>query len=254
MNRSKIARIFAGSVLTCLMVAGAVTGAELRLTTQDFAPFHYEAEGNASGPAVEIVRAICNEMGISCSIDVYPWGRAQQLVKRGKADGLFVIGKTEERTRWLHFSPPLLSTEYGFFVRDDNPREFKTLSDIKGYTVGVYGPSNTARSLEKVKDEITDLKIDMTPHDEAPFKKVSRGRIDAVYSNRDVGYAMVKKLGLKNIKYLGKHRRLEYYIGFSKSATDKNTVEKFNAALLELYKNGVIPGILKKFFLEPVEM
>jgi len=36
-----------------------------------------------------------------------------------------------ERAKWLHFSPPLLNTEYGFFVRDDNPLKFTQKVDGK---------------------------------------------------------------------------------------------------------------------------
>ena len=53
-----------------------------------------------------------------------PWRRAQQEVEDGKAQGMFVIGWNAERAEWLHFSPALVNTEYGFFVRDDNPLKF----------------------------------------------------------------------------------------------------------------------------------
>ena len=61
---------------------------------------------------------------------------------------------------------PLLNTEYGFFVRDDNPLKFTQIADVKGYTVGVFGPSNTATALAKIKSDLGDLTIDMTPDDE----------------------------------------------------------------------------------------
>jgi polar amino acid transport system substrate-binding protein len=41
-----------------------------------------------------------------------------------------------------------MTTEYGFFVRAGDALAFKQNSDIKGYTVGVYGPSNTATALD----------------------------------------------------------------------------------------------------------
>jgi hypothetical protein len=37
----------------------------------------------------------------------------------------------------------ILETEYGFFVRDDHALTFKQIADVKGYVVGVYGPSST---------------------------------------------------------------------------------------------------------------
>jgi hypothetical protein len=33
---------------------------------------------------------------------------------------MYPLGWNEARAKWLYFSPALLETEYGFFVRSDN--------------------------------------------------------------------------------------------------------------------------------------
>lgn len=191
-------------------------------------------------------------MKIACTFRLLAWKRAQEEVKLGKAHGMFVIGWNAARADWLHFTPPILYTEYGFFVRDSNPLQFNDVTDVKGYRVGVYGPSNTSKSLEKIKAEIQDLTIDMRPNDEAGFKKLSVGRIDAVFSNRDVGHALIAKLKLQNIRYAGMQRRLKYYIGFSQQHTDKKLVDQFNQTLLNMYRRGVAQDILETHNMEPV--
>jgi polar amino acid transport system substrate-binding protein len=230
-----------------LLFAGFAGGAELKLNTQDFAPFNYELNGVVSGPAADIIRKICSEAKIDCSMHLLPWRRAQDEVASGTAHGLFVIGWNEERAKTLYFSPPILNTEYGFFVRDDNPLNFKQNSDVRGYTVGVFGPSNTATALEKIKAEIKDLVIDMSPDDPAAFKKLSLGRVDAVFSNRDVGYDMMRKLGIKNIRYSGRQQSLKYYVGFSQKFTDKKLVDQFNTTFRNLHKRGIIQEMLSKY-------
>ena len=142
---------------------------------------------------------------------------------------------------------PLLSTEYGFFVRNDNPLTFKQNTDVKGYTVGVFGPSNTATALEKIKAEVKDLAIDITPDDVAAFKKLSLGRVDAVFSNKDVGFDLVQKLDIKNVRYTGRQQSLKYYIGFSQKFTDKQLVDQFNTTFRTLHKQGVIQEILARY-------
>jgi len=238
----------------CLLFAGFARGAELILNTQDFAPFNYEVNGIVSGPAADIIRKICSEMKIDCTMHLLPWRRAQDEVANGTAQGLFVIGWNEERAKTLYFSPPILNTEYGFFVRDDNPLKFKQNSDVKGYTVGTFGPSNTATALEKIKADIKDLTIDMTPDDESAFKKLSLGRVDAVFSNKDVGNDMMRKLGIKNIRYSGRQQSLKYYIGFSQKFTDKRLVDQFNQAFRSLHKRGVIQEILGKYHMEAAQL
>jgi polar amino acid transport system substrate-binding protein len=241
-------------VTTCLFFAGFANGAELKFNTQDFAPFNYDASGIVSGPAADIIRRICSATKIDCSMQLLPWARAQDEVRNGKAHGIFVVGWNEERSKWLYFSPPLLNSEYGFFVRADNPLKFNENSDVQGYAVGVYGPSNTATVLEKIKAEIRDLTIDMTPDDEAAFKKLSVGRVDAVLSDKDVGNDLMRKLGIRNVRYAGRQQILKYYIGFSQKFTEKKLVDQFNTAFRNLHKRGIIQAILSKYKMDAAQL
>ena len=233
---------------------------ELKFTTQDFPPFSYTINGVVSGPAVDIIRRICAEMNTKCGFRLLPWTRAQQQVRNGEANGMFVIGWNKKRAKWVHFTPPIMNTEYGIFVNKANSLNFGKLSDIAGYKVGVYGPSNTSNSLEKIrvkmaKDGIKAISIDMRPDDESGFKKLALGRIDAVFSNRDVGHALIAKLGLKDkIRYSGSQRKLKYYIGFSMAHNDKKVLQTFDMAYRELHKSGTVKKILDKYSMEIAEL
>lgn len=254
-----MSRRYCGPALSVLALAVLVAmprpaGAQLIFNTQEFAPFNYGVNGVASGPVPDIVRKVCAEMKIECPMRVLPWRRAQQEVEEGKAHGMFSIGWNAERAKWLHFSPPILNTEYGFFVRTDNPLIFKQNSDVRGYTVGVFGPSNTSTALERIKAEINDLTIDMTPEDEAGFKKLSLGRVQAVFSNRDVGYDLIRKLSITNVRYTGRQQSLKYYIGFSQKHTDKALVDRFTATFRSLHGQGVIKDILTRQHMEPTSL
>jgi polar amino acid transport system substrate-binding protein len=244
-DRSIVRFSLACSICVLLFTPAAAT--ELTFNTQDFAPFNYEVRGVVSGPAADVIRKVCGEMRIDCPMTLLPWRRAQQEVEEGKINGMFVIGWNAERAKWLYFSPPLLETEYGFFVRDDNPLTFKQNADVKGYVVGVFGPSNTATALQKIKAELKDLTVDMTPDDVAAFKKLSLGRVQAVFSNRDVGYDVLRKLGITNVRYAGRQQTLKYYIGFSQKFTDKKLVDEFNATFRRLHKQGVVQQVLKTY-------
>jgi polar amino acid transport system substrate-binding protein len=240
-------------VAVALLTASQAWSQELKFTTQDFRPFNYEIDGVVSGPAADIIVKVCAEMQISCTFDLLPWPRAQQEVRNGQANGMFVVGWNKKRAEWVHFTPPIMNTEYGIFVRKDNPLKYNDLSDIQGYTVGVYGPSNTSNSLEQIRDEMKEkgldpITIDMRPDDESGFKKLGLGRLDAVCSNRDVGYALIAKLGLQdNVRYAGATKKLKYYIGFSKEHNDPDILQRFDDALLKLYKQGVLHAILDQY-------
>jgi polar amino acid transport system substrate-binding protein len=242
-------------IAAALVVAGPAFGEpiELRFTTQDFAPFNYLANGKVAGPAYEIMVKACAKIAAKCTFDLLPWARAQQEVADGKANGMFVIGWNKARAQELHFTPPLMKTEYGFFVASSNSLNYTGLTDVRQKTVAVYGPSNTSKSLESIKtrmvsQQIEPLRIEMRPDDEAGFKKLAFGRVDAVFSNREVGYALADKLGLRDkVRYAGKTSELDYYIGFNKKHNDPKLLAKFDDALAEVMKDGIAKAILDKF-------
>ena len=72
-------------------------------------------------------------------------------------------------------------------------------------------------ALEKIKADIKELTIDMTPDDEAAFKKLSLARVDAVFSNRACrDMICLHKLSSKEYPIRqAVQQSLKYYIGFS---------------------------------------
>ena len=119
-------------VLMVSSVAPVLSEIDLKLATQDFPPFSYlgksvegtSGEGRVEGPAAEIIDTVCTEMGISYTLSLLPWRRAQyDMRQEGLYNGLFLIGKNESRLAYLYFSPPILKTQYGFFCQRGQPAD-----------------------------------------------------------------------------------------------------------------------------------
>ncbi|WP_028862052.1 substrate-binding periplasmic protein [Psychromonas aquimarina] len=227
----------------------AVYGDKLTFVTQHFAPFSYEIGHKPAGPAVEVVNAACDQANIKCEIYVLDWPKAQSRVYSGLTDGLFLIGRNSQREKLLHFSAPVMKSEYGFFVKGDKRSSFSYESDIDGLRIGVYGPSNTAKSLMGL-NKSNRFTVVMFPHDEFSFLELAAGKLDAVYSNRIVGQALIYKLGLSNIKYTSTHKSINYYIGLSKQFTDEKTAVRFIKAVSEIKNKGYINKILSKYTMD----
>lgn len=222
----------------------------LVFNTQEFAPFTYLQRGVVSGPAVDVVRAVCREMGQPCDFNLMPWARAQVDVRTGRADALFLIGWNAERATWLHPSLPLFASEYGFFVQAANPIAFSDMAQLKGYNVAVYGPSNTSLTLEGIQFEAPGMSIDRTLDDDAAFRKLEAARVDAVFSNKEVGLVHMERMGLRNVRYAGTQSRVSYVIGFSRLRVPVATVERFNETYRKLVRTGEIRRILKPYRME----
>lgn len=238
------------SMFVVALLALPLRAAEpLHLVTQEFPPFSYQQNGVISGLAPTLVQRICAEMQRECTMEIMPWRRAQEAVRLGRFDGMFLIGHTPERERWLHFSPPIVATEYGLFVRADDPLQFRQPADLAGYRVAVYGPSGTSHSLEALSREVA-IEINLYPDAEPGFRQLPVGRVDAVYSNRMVGEALITRLRLSGIRYAGRHRRLNYFVGFSRASVPAATVTAFAQAWQRLKHRGELDVLFQQYGVE----
>ena len=213
-------------------------GVKLRIVTQDFPPYAERVDGKVTGIATEIVLMVCHKMQAHCDIKLLPWRRAILELRQGSAHAGFVMGITPERKQWLHFSEPIFHSEYGFFSRIDSGFRYQQPSDLEGYTIAVYGPSSTSHSLEKLVGKVKQATIVIRPDDRDGFRQLPRGRVDAVYSNYHVGLRMISRSAINGVHYAGKHRDIEYVVGFSKRVVSPDVVAAFNRAYEELDAEG----------------
>lgn len=231
-------------------VSSADCGAafELRFNTQEFPPYSYLDGPKLAGPGIDIIRAVCEDADINCAFEIMPWARAMDTVERGEAHGLFFLAKTPSRDHWLEFTGPEIRVEYGFFATVDSSLVYETIEDVKSLRVGVYGPSNTSNTLEKIKSDLGGhLDIDMRPDDIAGFLKLSNNRVDAVFSNRDVGESIIHSEGIKNLRYAGTYSTLQYYIALSRRFTPDIAREAFMKSYSKLCHTGEIDEILTRY-------
>ncbi|WP_377194232.1 substrate-binding periplasmic protein [Ruegeria meonggei] len=252
---TKLAFFF--SVLIAVCAATARADDRLRFVTLEFAPFIYGENQQVAGPGRDVIAEACLRAGIACSFDIYPWRRAQELMKAGDADGMMVIGRNPAREEWLDFSPPLFRTEYGFFVAANNPLIYDEQSQVAGYRVGVFAPSNTETQLkglreEQIAQQVEPIEIDGHPDDAAGMRKLAANRLDAVYSNRDRGWGIIsdEELGGK-VRYAGGDKAILYYAGIRKDFPDPDVVKRFFDSWPALYSDGTAQRIIEGYGLEP---
>lgn len=247
------------AAFSMLLSNPASAGETLRFVTLEFAPFIYGENQEVAGPGRDVIEAACDLAAIECSYDIYPWRRAQELMRDGEADGMMVIGRNPEREEWLDFSPPMFRTEYGFFVQSENPMAFVAPADVAGFRVGVFAPSNTETQLKGLRDRmvaegVPAIEIEGHPDDAAGMRKLAAGRLDAVYSNRDRGQGILAEEGLTAaVRYAGADKGILYFAGIRKDFPDQTVVVRFFDAWRELYATGAAQEIIHGYGLEPAE-
>ena len=108
------------------------------LTTADFPPFNYrDKSGELVGFNVDLARAICADLKITCTIQAWPWEQAGKALEDGQGDALIAgLAMTPENGALFDFTNIYLMLP-GRFVRLKDDAVGFDPSELKGKVVAV---------------------------------------------------------------------------------------------------------------------
>jgi polar amino acid transport system substrate-binding protein len=88
-------------------------------TSADYPPFNYlDRNRQLAGLNVDLLRAICTELKIECSIAVKPWNELIQTLKAGEVDAIMAgLAITPGNLRKVSFTRPYFRTPARFVVK-----------------------------------------------------------------------------------------------------------------------------------------
>lgn len=213
--------------------------------------------GDFQGAAVDIARIITEKLGHTIKIGLYPWARAQKMVRDGEADVLMPPFKTPEREEWLDFTDiPFHSYNTVFFIRPGSTLTWNgEVSSLKGKRIGMSLGWNFGAGFEQAKDSLT---IDYASSIDLCFKKLLAERVDLVPTQQPEAEASFKRLGLtddqKPIAILPEVAVNYQYFGFSKKKQNELAAFKkdFDRMLKQMQENGELSQLLAKYGLSDV--
>ncbi len=108
----------------CARAAGsdAAPGRELRVVGTRFQRIYEPGpDGGMGGMGAELVRIIALQLGYTLRFEIYPWARAQQMLKQGQADILIGPYKSAERMLAMAFSSrAFFEDQLAFYARTDS--------------------------------------------------------------------------------------------------------------------------------------
>ena len=82
----------------------------VKFATAPIAPYQVVGEGGKLiGSALPVIECIMRNLEIPYTVDVFPWGRAQQNVELGDHDAFFVASQNRVRDSYAQLSEPLFA-------------------------------------------------------------------------------------------------------------------------------------------------
>jgi polar amino acid transport system substrate-binding protein len=152
------------------------------LTGTDYPPFDYAApDGNPAGFNVDLARAICDEIKVTCTIQTRPFETLLDALADNRGDAVIAsIAATAETRRRADFSDPYYRTPARFVARLDS-RVGEVLPErLEGLKVAVI--AGTAHEAY-LKAMFTEAEIKSYPTAEAARDALRKKEVDLLFGD-----------------------------------------------------------------------
>jgi polar amino acid transport system substrate-binding protein len=152
------------------------------LTEDDYPPFNFTlADGTLAGFNIDLARAICEELKVTCTVQARRWDTLIDSLNDGKGDALIAsFGITADTRAKLDFTVPYYKTPARFVVPANSPLKDFSPEGLAGKTIGVE-PHSAHEAYLKTFFPAAILKTyDQTSSLRGALKK---GEIDALFGD-----------------------------------------------------------------------
>lgn len=238
------------SVMLLLVGAPSVATADaFYFVTFDYPPFEYEDELEKSqGIVVEIVSEIIAALGHSVRIEVFPWTRALNMVRTGKADAIFTAYKNTHREQFLDFSREVLFMQKVHFFRKKG-RQVRfdgNFDTLQAHTIGVVSTISYGEHFDRAK---TGLNLDKSSRLEHGFHKLILERIDLLPSEILVAQHTIRAMGIESqvevVPVL--IQSVPSFIAFTRARPLQALRDRFDRHLAKMKRDGGYDAIVQKY-------
>lgn len=222
------------------------------LTEDDYPPFHFAlADGQLAGFNVDIARAICQELQVSCTIQRRQWDLLAPALAERQADAVIAsLAITPQARQTFDFSQPYYATPARFVTLKASPLADATPESLAGKTVGVVAGSAHAAYLERYFAATKREAFDSVANLRAALKQ---GRLDAAFGD-GVGFAvwLNSPEGMECCAFKGgPYSESRYFgegVGIAVRRGDANLRRALDYALARLVQRGIYGDLYLKWF------
>ncbi|UXR66122.1 transporter substrate-binding domain-containing protein [Bdellovibrio bacteriovorus] len=238
------------SFLFAAFFTGSISFAAPSMTIvgQDYEPFYFKSgTSGVQGACYEIIQRLCQMEQVHCKFKVAPLRQFLAMLKEGKADIGCPISASPQRET-VFFMSPVFSTRYSFFGAENYVKKIKGYPDLKGMKVGVFSPSMTEVSLQKIH-EFSDKGFTIQPETTVfvSLRKLQNKAYPLAYLNRDVAQTWIQRTRSQLLEVPNLGESVSYYMAFSKKRFNQTQFSRLEGHLLEMRKNRFLESIAEKY-------
>ncbi|MFC5991144.1 ABC transporter substrate-binding protein [Limoniibacter endophyticus] len=234
------------SVLTIALATGAAQAQEtLKIGTEGaYPPFNYvESNGQLGGFDVDIAKALCEEMNVTCEFVQQDWDGIIPALQAKRFDAVVAsMSITDERKQQVDFTNPYYTNSLVFVAPKDGEFDPANPGDA---SIGVQGGTIAETYAQDTYKEAT---VSPYPTQVEAWTDLQNGRLDAVLGDFGVQQGFVDGDGKDCCEFKGESVAGGDKIGIAVRKGETELAEKLNSAIKAIRENGKYKEINDKYF------
>ena len=225
----------------------------LRFVTEaDYPPFNYRDEdGTLTGFNVDLARAICRELDVTCEVNAVDWEKLVPTLKADEADAIMAsLAITPQTLEQVDFTDSYYATPAKFVVRNASKIQDVRPEDLDGYKIGVV--KNTAHEAY-LRHFFSGSKIVTFATDEEARTALKQEKVELLFGDAISlmfwlngaeleGCCQFRGRGFLEAKYFGEG------IGIAVAKGNIKLEEVLNYALARVRASGRFEELLLRYF------
>jgi polar amino acid transport system substrate-binding protein len=249
MTRSLYRRIVSLALFLVASGAARLSGQHVTMYAIEYPPYSVvnAQTGEVSGLAVDVTRAAGKAAGVDVVIETVPMARIGVSFAENEHCALIGLKGWIEDKNVDTEALDILNLGFVFYykkTRFPQGLSYKTLEELKPYTIGNVRGSTTLDSLEAAR-----LNLQLVGDVTLVFKMLEADRIDLAVGGDITGRLVIRALYPEKISQLEStaHPFFTTMVCVIFKKTDSETITKFKDGLRAIYKNGVYQKILETY-------
>lgn len=222
------------------------------LTEDDYPPFDFKGPGGQPiGFNVDLARAICTELKVTCTIQVRRFNTLLDALDQNQGDAVVAsIASTPENRKRADFTDPYYRTPARFVARKEFPLDQITPEEIAGRKVGVVAGSAHEAYL---RDFFPETAIHAYPNTETALAALKRAETDLMFGDGVTIAFWLNGTGSGNCcVFRGgpftESRYFGYGIGIAVKHGNETLRRALNYALFRLWEKGTYTDLYLRYF------
>jgi polar amino acid transport system substrate-binding protein len=152
------------------------------LTETDYPPFNFTgADGNPAGFNVDLARALCDEIKVTCTIQMRRFETLVDAITSNRGDAIIAsLAVTPQLRSRVDFTDPYYRAPARFVSRRDQVMTEVRPEYLEGKKIGAIAGSSHEAYLKAM---FTDAELHPYPNDEALRSALRRGEVDFIFGD-----------------------------------------------------------------------